>query len=127
MRSGALAALTLAVLGLVPATAAAAPDLDGFSGPRALRTVDLAGRWSFDPNDGAPTTIELPGGGWVKQGHLNTVEATYARRVAVPDVGPGQVVRLELGALKHEVTPYVDGLRVRSEERRVGEECSSRW
>lgn len=92
--------------------ALAATDLDGYSDPRPLWSVGLSGRWGFQPNDGSATTIQVPGGGWVKQGHQNTAQATYTRRVSVPNVVAGQVVKLELGAVNHEATLSVDGRRV---------------
>ncbi len=105
------AAVALAAIALLVAPAAQAADLDGVSGPRALRTVDLAGTWEFVPQGGAPTTIEVPGGGWYKQG-FDVPSAVYRRTITVPDAVDGQVTRLELGAVNHEATLLVDGREV---------------
>ena len=62
--------------------------------------VDLSGAWTFTPEGGEPATIQVPGGGWLKQGF--TCEAgTYQRRITIPDTGRPQAVRLELGAVNH--------------------------
>ncbi len=111
MRSPAVL-LVLLLVALLPAAAhAAPPDLDGVSGPRAAAELDLAGTWDFTPRGQAKTTIEVPGGGWYKQG-FDVPEATYSRTIQVPDVGGGQVTRLELGAVNHEATVFVDGKEV---------------
>src|SRR5205807_1964621 len=34
----------------------------------AIASLDLAGTWRFIPKGGSPTTIQVPGGGWTKQG-----------------------------------------------------------
>ncbi|MEX2194271.1 MAG: glycoside hydrolase family 2 TIM barrel-domain containing protein [Thermoleophilaceae bacterium] len=105
------AAAALATLA-APGAALAAPDLDGVSGPDALAEVDLAGRWTFEPAGGRPTTIEVPGGGWVKQGHRTVKRAVYRRTITVPDVAENQVTVLDLGAVNHRATVFVDGRRV---------------
>src|SRR3712207_4916818 len=97
----------LAALLLGAAPAVAAPELDGVSGPSALATADLAGEWAFTPARGEKTTIEVPGGGWYKQG-FDVPSAVYERTIAVPAVEPGQVTKIELGAVNHEATMYVD-------------------
>jgi hypothetical protein len=99
----------LALLAGVPA-AHAATFPDGSSGPVPTREVDLSGRWGFQPAGREPTTIEVPGGGWYRQGFTDVGEATYSRRVTVPAT-PG-TVKLELGAVNHEATLYVDGRKV---------------
>lgn len=104
--------LSLLLLLLTAAPASAAPDLRSVSGPGALREVDLAGRWTFVPKGQAATTIEVPGGGWVKQGFTTVKEATYERRVTVPAVQDGQVTQLWLGAVNHQATLFVDGKEV---------------
>lgn len=103
--------LAVAFAGAAQASAAA-PTLDGFSGPRAIRTVDLAGPWDFQPGGREKTTMEVPGGGWYKQGFTDVGQATYTRRVEIPDLAPGQVTRLEFGATNHEATLFVDGTKI---------------
>jgi hypothetical protein len=103
-RRTALLLATAALLG-----AGAPPAL---ADPAPLRTVDLAGTWDFRPDVGPATTIKVPGGGWVKQGHLLVKQATYEREIAVPDVAPGQVTELVLGAVNHQATVSVDGKEV---------------
>jgi hypothetical protein len=76
-----------------------------------VRVVDLAGTWAFTPQGAAKTTIEVPGGGWYKQG-FDTPRAVYEREIEVPDVLRDQVVTLELGAVNHEATVYVDDEKV---------------
>ena len=117
-----------------PAPTFAADYLDGVSGPRPARTVDLSGTWDFtpvtttecvgggrfgtttgpmtctsSPADGTRTTIQVPGGGWVKQGFDDVSEAVYSRTIRVPYVSGGQVTKLEFGAINHEATVRVDG------------------
>lgn len=112
----------------------AADYLDGVSGPRPAASVDLAGTWDFtpvtntvctgggqfgtttgpmtctsSPADGSRTTIQVPGGGWVKQGFTDVSEAVYSRTIKVPRVSDGQVTKLEFGAINHEATVRVDG------------------
>lgn len=110
MRVPLAAALLAAFVAAAPA--GAVERLNGFSGPRALRTVDLAGRWSFTPAGRPATTIRVPGGGWYKQGFTDVYEATYSRRVRIPRLARDQATRLELGAVNHQATLYLDGRRV---------------
>src|SRR3712207_5699241 len=77
--------------------------------PAHAATVDPSGTWSFTPKGGRRTTIEVPGGGWVKQGHERVAEATYERSVTVPRSATGQVVELFLERVNHEATLFVDG------------------
>jgi hypothetical protein len=101
------------------------PALDGVSGPRAIETLNLAGTWGFRPEaapgtaaaepDGGTlaTEIQVPGGGWAKQGFANVNEATYSRTIRIPESARGErVVRLELGAVNHQATLFVDGREV---------------
>ena len=80
----------------------AAGYLAGVSGTRPERTVSLAGTWAFkpltntvcagggqfgtttgpmsctdSPAAGEETTIQVPGGGWLKQGYTDLSEAIY--------------------------------------------------
>jgi hypothetical protein len=67
---------------------------------------DLSGIWSFTPENGAKTTITVPGGGWLKQGFACEAGA-YETRIAIPDGGRPQATRLELGAVNHHATYYL--------------------
>ena len=106
----AIAALSL------PAPAGGASFPDGASGPAPTHDVDLSGAWAFRPEGREPTTIEVPGGGWYRQGHTDVGRATYTRSVTAPGT-PG-TVKLELGAVNHEATLFVD-------DRRVGTQTTS--
>ncbi|MFD9357284.1 RICIN domain-containing protein [Streptomyces sp. NPDC060031] len=95
-----------------PASASAAPvsDINGFTaGNAAIRSVDLAGTWSFTPKGRSATSITVPGGGWYKQGFTDVNEATYSRTVTVPNSGQPQSVWIEFGAVNHQATLSVDG------------------
>ncbi|MCD9879953.1 RICIN domain-containing protein [Streptomyces guryensis] len=105
------AALLAAAL-VVPQSASATtvPDTNGFTaGNAALRSVDLAGTWSFTPKGRAATSITVPGGGWYKQGFTDVNEAVYSRTVTVPDTGQPQSAWIEFGAVNHQATLSVDG------------------
>ena len=65
-----------------------------------LIETDLAGKWRFIPEGGAPTTIQVPGGGWLKQG-FDCEAATYERSITIPNAHRPQATRLELGAVNH--------------------------
>src|SRR5688500_18374248 len=111
----AVVAVVRAVVGVttpVPAagSAAAVADVNGAAaGNAAIRSVDLAGRWSFTPAGRPATTITVPGGGWYKQGFTDVSEATYSRTVTVPDSGQPQSAWIEFGAVNHQATLSVDG------------------
>jgi hypothetical protein len=116
-----------------PAIDATPPSvLDGISGTRPTKWVDLAGEWSFTPItdavcDDSPAgplhcsvsrareaaaTISVPGGGWVKQGYPNVSEARYSRTITVPKITGAQVTKLAFGAVNNLATLYIDGRRV---------------
>ena len=78
----------------------------------AIASVDLAGTWGFTPANGSPGTIAVPGGGWYKQGYTNVTEATYSRQISIPDTGRPQVDKIIFGAVNHQATLYVDGMKV---------------
>ena len=112
--------------------------LDGVSGAEPAEEVNLAGTWDFtpltntactgggrfgtttgpflscvdSPAGGEPTTIQVPGGGWVKQGWTDLSRATYAKTVSVPMFSADQVTRLNFGAINHRATVTVDGRTV---------------
>ena len=89
------------------AVAGAAPT-DGYAvaNDGALDTVNLAGTWSFTPvSPAAPTTsIQVPGGGWVKQGFTTTNEAIYSRSITIPADAAGNTVILAFGAVNFQAT-----------------------
>ena len=112
--------------------------LDGVSGAEPAEEVNLAGTWDFTPltntictgggrfgtttgpfvscvdfpAGGGPTTIQVPGGGWVKQGWTDLSRATYAKTITIPKVSADQVTRLDFGAINHRATVTVDGRTV---------------
>src|SRR3954471_463102 len=71
------------------------------------QTVSLEGEWTFTPANAAPTTIEVPGGGWLAQG-FHVASARYARTLTVPVLGPRQATLIELGAVNHEAALAID-------------------
>lgn len=111
--TGALRALLLCgALLLLSSAVAHASRLDGYSGPRAARSVNLAGTWAFTPKGRSRTKIRIPGGGWYKQGFTDVAEATYERRIRIPRVMRGQATLLRLGAVNHQATVYLGSRRV---------------
>ncbi len=118
-----------------PAPTFAADYLDGVTGPQPATSVDLAGTWDFEvvqttectgvfpsypigpqtcvdtPSD-QMTTIQVPGGGWYKQGFTTVSEAIYSRDIAIPDLGTAQATKLHFGAINHEATLSIDGVDV---------------
>jgi hypothetical protein len=108
--------------------AGSSPAIDGTARPGPLPGTDagalacnapesdpcsrsIAGTWDFTPAGQAATKIEVPGGGWIKQG-FTPPSATYATRITVPDSGGPQTTLLEFGAINHEATLSVDGVLV---------------
>lgn len=83
------------------------------AGSTPVQTVDLSGSWDFDPDDGSPTTIQVPGGGWYKQGFTSTVEADYSTTISIPDIGQPQVAVMEFGAVNYQADLYVSILTIR--------------
>ncbi len=83
------------------------PPPPGIMAPsRPLHEVDLAGAWEFQPEGGSWKTIQVPGGGWLKQG-FDCEAATYQRRIHIPHTRRPQVVRLELGAVNHVADYFI--------------------
>jgi len=76
--------------------------------PSGEQTVSLEGEWTFTPANAAPTTIDVPGGGWLAQG-FHIASARYARTLTVPVLGPHQATLIELGAVNHEAALAIDG------------------
>src|SRR6185295_12931872 len=74
-------------------------------------TTSIAGTWDFTPAGGSKRSIQVPGGGWLKQG-VNASSATYATQVTVPDSGGPQSTLIEFGAVNFQATLSVDGKEV---------------
>jgi Glycosyl hydrolases family 2, TIM barrel domain/S-layer homology domain len=114
-----------------PAPTFEADYLDGVSGVIPTESVSLAGTWDFEvvtetdcvgiysypigpqkcttTESDLETTIQVPGGGWHKQGFTSVSQAIYSREITVPDIGAPQVTTIALGAVNHEATLSVDG------------------
>ena len=74
----------------------------------SLTTVDLSGSWTFTPQGGSATTIQVPGGGWYKQGFTSVNEADYQRTITIPNTGQPQVTKIEFGAINYEASLYIN-------------------
>src|SRR5580765_6994489 len=74
-------------------------------------TTSIAGTWDFTPAGGSKRSIQVPGGGWLKQG-VNASSATYATQVTVPASGAAQTTLIEFGAGNFQATLSVDGKEV---------------
>ena len=79
-----------------------------------VKVVDLSGNWDFDPDDGNRSTIQVPGGGWYKQGFTKTIEADYSKTISIPNIGQPQVTVLEFGAVNYQADLYIDDVFVAS-------------
>ncbi len=69
-------------------------------------SISIAGQWDFMPEGGTATKIQVPGGGWIKQG-FSAPSGTYRTTIKVPanpTLGTAQTTLLELGAVNHEAT-----------------------
>lgn len=73
-----------------------------------VTNLNLSGTWTFTPSGGSPTTIQVPGGGWKKQG-FNTAEADYETTISIPSIGQPQVTMLKFGAVNYQADLYIDG------------------
>ncbi len=71
-------------------------------------STSIAGAWDFTPAGGAKRTLQVPGGGWFKQG-VNAASGTYATQITVPDSGATQTTLIEFGAVNFQATLSVDG------------------
>lgn len=67
--------------------------------------------WNFTPAGGAATMIQVPGGGWLKQG-ITATSGTYATAITVPDSGGPQTTVLEFGAVDNQAALSIDGTMV---------------
>jgi hypothetical protein len=74
-----------------------------------VSTVDLSGTWTFTPFGAAATTIQVPGGGWYKQGFTTITQADYQRTITIPDSGQPQITKLQFGAVNYEADVYING------------------
>jgi hypothetical protein len=74
-------------------------------------STSIAGTWDFTPAGGAKRTLQVPGGGWAKQG-VNAASGTYATQITVPDSGAAQTTLIEFGAVNFQATLSVDGKEV---------------
>ncbi|HEX7476545.1 MAG TPA: glycoside hydrolase family 2 TIM barrel-domain containing protein [Polyangiales bacterium] len=86
----------------------------GQCGPLAVTepfSTSIAGTWDFTPAGGAKRTLQVPGGGWAKQG-VNVASGTYATQITVPDSGAAQTTLIEFGAVNFQATLSVDGKEV---------------
>ncbi|MDX2186594.1 MAG: glycoside hydrolase family 2 TIM barrel-domain containing protein [Opitutaceae bacterium] len=68
--------------------------------------IDLSGEWNFVPENGVQSAIRVPGGGWLKQG-FTCESGVYERWITIPKEAEGRVVRLELGAVNHELEGWI--------------------
>jgi len=73
-----------------------------------LSVVDLSGTWTFTPQGSSANTIQVPGGGWYKQGFTTVAEADYQRTIVVPNSGGAQLTKIEFGAVNHQAVLYVN-------------------
>jgi hypothetical protein len=73
--------------------------------------TSIAGTWDFTPSGGSKRSIQVPGGGWLKQG-INASSGTYATQITVPDSGGPQTTLIEFGAVNFQATLSVDGKQV---------------
>ena len=80
------------------------------------QVVDLAGTWNFTPvaPAGPATTIQVPGGGWYKQGFTAVDEADYSRAITIPNLGQPQVTKIKFGAVNYQADLYVNNTFVAS-------------
>ncbi len=103
--------------GAAGAGGTAGPSDAGSGGQCGLTTVaepfskSLAGSWDFTPSGGSKRSIQVPGGGWLKQG-INASSGTYATQITIPDSGAAQTTLIEFGALNFQATLSVDGKQV---------------
>lgn len=72
----------------------------------AIKEINLAGVWGFTPEGGKRDEIQIPGGGWLKQGFVCEA-GTYERYITIPDTVMPQVTRLEFGAVNHHAEYYI--------------------
>ncbi len=71
-----------------------------------IHIIQLSGKWSFTSEGGKTTEIEVPGGGWLKQG-FDCEAATYERDITIPDTEEAFSYMLEFGAVNHESRVFI--------------------
>ena len=79
---------------------------------QALQRWTSLARGDFTPAGGSTTTIQVPGGGWYKQGFASVSEATYVRSITLPASSQAQVYKIEFGAVNHQATLSINGRQV---------------
>ena len=97
-----------------------------------VQTVDLSGTWGFTPQGGSPTTIQVPGGGWYKQGYTGTygigapnginapiIDSSidygdYETNITIPNIGQPQTTILEFGVVNYQADLYINNVLVGS-------------
>ena len=91
---------------VIPVLLGGVLTLTGKANP--VQTVDLSGTWTFKPTSpsGNQTTIQVPGGGWKKQG-FTCKEADYSRSITVPNIGQPQVTKIKFGAVNYQADLFV--------------------
>jgi len=77
-------------------------------------TNDLSGTWGFVPASGIATTIQVPGGGWYKQGFTNVSAADYTNTINIPSIGQPQVTKLQFGAINYQADLYLNNTFIAS-------------
>jgi hypothetical protein len=71
-------------------------------------STSIAGTWNFTPTGGSQMQIQVPGGGWEKQG-VTASSGTYATQITIPDSGAPQTTLLDFGAVNFQATLTIDG------------------
>ena len=77
-----------------------------------LTVVDLSGTWIFTPLGAAATTIQVPGGGWYKQGFTTITQADYQTTIVIPNTGQPQITKVQFGAVNYEADLYLNNVLV---------------
>ncbi len=77
-----------------------------------LTVVDLSGTWTFTPLGAAATTIQVPGGGWYKQGFTTITQADYQTTIVIPNTGQPQITKVQFGAVNYEADLYINNVLV---------------
>jgi len=71
-----------------------------------IHDIDLAGAWAFAPEGSEPGSIEVPGGGWLRQG-FRCEAGVYERVIEIPNLSRPAAFILELGAVNHRLECFV--------------------
>lgn len=94
--------------GVIPSSPATRPAT------APVATVDLSGTWKFTPLGQSQTNIQVPGGGWYKQGFTSIGEADYETSMTITNIGRPQVTWLEFGAVNYQADLYINNTLVGS-------------